>query len=119
MLPEKVKVGGVYYETKTMPTVRINHDRNYMGACDYTRLTIEILEELSDERKEDVYAHELVHAIFNEAGFDEHDEDTVTRLGKVLHQVLKDNTNFFCNKKENDKRAKEKGEFNDNKNHPC
>lgn len=91
MLPAKVKVAGVTYDVVEVPMVQIYDDKNYSGACHYDKTKIEILEDMSECRKEQVFVHELVHAVFNEAGFDEHDEDLVNRLGIVLYQVLKDN----------------------------
>lgn len=79
------------YDIEQVEYVEINGNKNYMGKCDYLNTKIEIVKTLSDERKDDVLVHELVHAIFDEAGFDNHDEDMVNRLGKVLCQVLKDN----------------------------
>jgi Zn-dependent peptidase ImmA (M78 family) len=91
MIPNKVKVAGVEYQVKEVPFVEIEHNRNYQGACRYSESTIEILNSLSKDRKEQVFVHELLHAIFNEAGYNDHEEDMVNRLGIILHQVLKDN----------------------------
>ncbi len=95
MIPNKVKVAGIEYKVNEKPFIEINGSRNYQGACFYPNTEIEILSDISQERKEQVFVHELTHAIFNEAGFDEQDEDMVNRLGIVLHQVLKDNQLTF------------------------
>jgi len=50
---------------------------------------------MSRDKKEQTLLHEMLHACFNEAGFDEQDEDVVNRLGIVLYQVLKDNNLSF------------------------
>lgn len=42
-------------------------------------------------KKEQTFVHELLHACFNEAGFNEQDEDMINRVGVMLYQVLKDN----------------------------
>ena len=91
MFPKQVKVAGVVYTVKEEPFIEINSNRNYQGACYYDKTQIFILEDISDERKEQVFVHELTHAIFHEAGFDEQDEDVINRIGIILHQVLKDN----------------------------
>ena len=88
---DKIKVGGITYSIVEQDFVEINGNRNYLGSCDYDNATINVLKELCDEKKEQVIVHELTHAIFHEAGYDEHDEDMVNRIGLMLHQVLKDN----------------------------
>lgn len=88
---DKIKVGGVEYKIKQKQFVEIDEDRNYQGCCDYRRTEIQVLDSLSNERKEDVMWHELTHAIFYEAGFEDQDEDMVNRVAKVMAQVVKDN----------------------------
>lgn len=95
MIPNKVKVAGIEYEVTEKDYVEINNDKNYQGSCHYTKASIEVLSTLSNDRKEEVFVHELMHAIFNEAGYDEHEEDMINRTSKVLYQVLKDNKLYF------------------------
>ncbi|NJP37912.1 hypothetical protein HCN83_09970 [Bacillus luteus] len=90
-MPKEVKVGGLVYKVETKPFVEVESDRNYQGTCDYSKTEISIMEYISNERKEDVFFHELTHAIFYEAGFEEQDEDMINRIGKVIHQVVKNN----------------------------
>ncbi|MCM3488792.1 hypothetical protein M3689_05660 [Alkalihalophilus marmarensis] len=91
----QLKVGGVTYDVKKLPFVEIGGDRNYSGACDYNSTTIEIADDLSEERARDVLYHELTHAIFYEAGFVEQDEDMINRVAKVIHQVCRDNKDIL------------------------
>lgn len=90
-LPKEVKVGGVIYSVASKPFIEIDSDRNFQGMCNYLDTEICILEDLSNERRKDVFFHELTHAIFYEAGYDEQDEDMINRISKVLHQVINDN----------------------------
>lgn len=90
-LPTEIKVGGVIYNIVLKPYIEIESDRNYQGMCDYMNTEISILSDLSKERMKDVFIHELTHAIFYEAGFDDQDEDMINRVGKVLYQVVSDN----------------------------
>ena len=90
-IPETVKVGGVCYEVSEEPFIEIDGERNYQGSCSFHNTEISILADISEERKVNVYVHELTHAIFYEAGFEEQDEDMINRIGNVLHQVLQDN----------------------------
>lgn len=91
MLPNKVKIAGIEYEVREKEYVEFNENANALGVCVYDKALIEVKSTMSNERKEEVFVHELFHAILNEAGFDEHDEDLVNRASKVLYQVLKDN----------------------------
>jgi len=94
-IPKKVKVAGLTYKTEIAQIITIDGDRNYQGACDYQKTTIEILDILSEEKQREVFIHELTHAIFYEAGYEEQDEDMINRVGKVIHQVLIDNPNLL------------------------
>lgn len=87
----KIKVGGVYYTIEEKPFIEIDGNKNYAGSCTYTKTRIELLETLSNDRKEQTFIHELMHAILNEAGYAEHDEDLVERISIVLHQVINEN----------------------------
>lgn len=91
MIPNKVKVAGIDYEVIKLPYVEIAGDRNYRGKCNSNQGIIEIAEDLGKDVEEQIFVHELVHACLDQAGYDEHDEDMVTRFSVVLHQVLKDN----------------------------
>lgn len=97
MLPNKVKVAGVDYQV--IEVKEIDDDPTIMGTCLYQKSTIKIKESLSDNKKEQTFVHELLHACFNEAGFQEQDEDLVNRLGVILHQVLKDNNLSLANRR--------------------
>lgn len=89
---EKVKVGGVVYVVeRDKEVVVIGGDANYYGLCSYDDSKIEILKGLSDGREKEAFSHELLHAMLFEAGYGEHDEELVKRLGIVFNQVLQDN----------------------------
>ncbi|MGX7211300.1 hypothetical protein [Enterococcus innesii] len=88
-----VKVGPVYYDVTEKPFIEIDGERNYAGSCDRDATEIAILADLSNERKEATFYHELMHAMLFEAGYSlaEHDEELIDRVSKVLHQVIDDN----------------------------
>jgi len=90
---KRIKVGGVHYEVREVPELMRKY--NLFGQVTYSDAVIEVERELPEERKEQVIIHELVHAMLFEAGIEEQDEDLVNRLGKVLHQVLRDNPNLL------------------------
>lgn len=89
-LPKSINVSGINYVVDTNgPTVKERD--NSLGTMYYSQSKIEIASDMSDARKADVLVHEIMHAIWCEAGFDDHDEDTVNRTAHVLYQVLRDN----------------------------
>jgi len=91
-IPSTVNVAGVHYRVQEQSFIEIGGNRNYQGVCDYANTEIGILADLSQERKKQTFIHELTHAIFYEAGFEDQDEDMINRIGKVLFQVLEDQT---------------------------
>ncbi|MFE8697970.1 ImmA/IrrE family metallo-endopeptidase [Cytobacillus sp. FJAT-53684] len=93
MVPEKVNVAGIEYSVMEVKGLANKHEK--MGCVRYGPAEIELDAEMSQERKEQVFVHELLHACFFEAGYTEQDEDAVNRVSAVLYQVLKDNQFYF------------------------
>lgn len=90
-IPSTIKVAGVNYKVIEKESIEVNGDKNCLGSCGYTDSTIEILSDMSEERKWQILIHELTHACFFESGFDKQEEDMINRISIVLHQVLRDN----------------------------
>lgn len=88
-IPLQVNVAGIEYTVQYQEGLLKTH--NLMGQVLYPESTIEIDSSMSQSKKEQVFVHELVHAMFNEAGYEEQDEEMVNRLAIVLYQVLKQN----------------------------
>lgn len=88
-LPNEIDVAGIIYETKEVDGLAIKHDQ--WGKIYYDDCLIEIDSNMTDERKQQTFTHEMLHAIFAEAGYSEHDEEMITRVSNVLYQVLKNN----------------------------
>jgi Zn-dependent peptidase ImmA (M78 family) len=97
MIPGKIKIMGIEYTVEEKDVVIIDGSTNYAGSVSYQHARIEILKEMSKERKEETLIHELLHAVLYESGISEQDEDLVNRASKVLYQVLKDNDLNFKN----------------------
>ena len=87
---KQVKVGGITYGISLVPVIEINGSRNYSGLFKANDAQLEIIEAMSDDRKNEILIHELTHAIAYEAHVDM-DEDSVIQFSKVLNQVLQDN----------------------------
>ncbi|USK61848.1 ImmA/IrrE family metallo-endopeptidase [Peribacillus asahii] len=96
MLPNKIKVAGIDYQIQEVK--EIDDDPSMIGSYIYQKSTIKIKSGMSQDKKEQTLVHEMLHACFNEAGFDEQDEDVINRVGIVLYQVLKDNDLSFGDK---------------------
>ncbi|GGP16247.1 ImmA/IrrE family metallo-endopeptidase [Oceanobacillus neutriphilus] len=93
MLPSRVVVAGINYEIKEVDGLAEEH--NLGGQILYEKGIIKIDSSMCKDKKEQVLVHEILHSIFNEAGYNEQDEDMVNRLGIVLYQVFKDNNLHF------------------------
>lgn len=88
-------VAGIEYTVEEVDTVIIDGSTSYAGSCNYASSEIQLLSSLTKAKKEQTFIHELLHACYNEAGFDEQDEDVINRVGIVLYQVLKRNKLYF------------------------
>lgn len=89
---DKVKIGGIDYSIEIKEDL-VGHTGNW-GETNLKKTTIALDSNMSKQRTNQTLVHEIVHGIFEEAGF-EQDEDKVNRLGIVLYQVLKDNDFSF------------------------
>lgn len=93
-LPDKVRVGANDYSVKLVEALMENSDR--MGDVNYSKVTIRIDNSLDKSILKETLAHELVHAMLYEAGnYNEHDEEQIELVGKVLAMVLRDNDFTF------------------------
>ena len=88
-IPKEIKIGGMQYAVTEKDTV--DNNAQCYGVCVYHDTHIEIKKELSAERKEQTLIHEMMHGVFFESGFEDHEEEVVNRVSAVLYQVLKDN----------------------------
>lgn len=89
---DKVKIGGIDYSIEIKNDL-VGETGNW-GETNLKKTTIALDSNMSKQRTDQTLVHEIVHGIFEEAGF-EQDEDKVNRLGIVLYQVLKDNDFSF------------------------
>lgn len=93
MLVNKVDIAGIEFDVKEIDNLIYEH--NLGGQIFYEKGIIHIDSSMCDDKKEQVLVHEILHGIFDQAGYDEQDEDMVNRLGVVLYQVLKNNNLYF------------------------
>lgn len=97
---KKVKIGGLKYSVSEVEDLA-HEERSpgLLGCIDYHQLTIKVEKDLNPKMQEQTLVHELVHGVFVEAGYEQHEEEMVNRIGKVMYQVLKDNDFSFLRKK--------------------
>lgn len=88
-IPLQVNVAGIEYQVQYQEGMLRTY--NLMGQVLYAESRIDIDSSMSKTKKEQVFIHELVHAMLKESGYEEQDEDMVNRLSIVLYQVLKQN----------------------------
>jgi hypothetical protein len=99
------RIGAVDYTVELVP--KLAHLHEVLGQVSYDDTNIQLEADMSPARCNDVLVHELLHAIFFEAGYGEQDEDTINRVGHVLAQVLRDNDFGFMRKSEHEREESE------------
>ena len=96
---KKVKIGGLKYRISEVEDLgHQERSPGMLGCINYHELTIKLEKNIHSTMQEQTLIHELAHGIFVESGFEEHEEEMVNRIGKVLYQVLKDNDFSFLRK---------------------
>ncbi|MGM0836023.1 MAG: ImmA/IrrE family metallo-endopeptidase [Bacillota bacterium] len=103
MNAKSFRIGSVDYTVEMVP--KLYHLYERLGQVIYGNTHIQLDADMSPSRINDVLIHELLHAIFCEAGYDDQDEDTINRVGKVLAQVLRDNDFGFMRQLNNEEES--------------
>ena len=89
--PKRIKVGPYTYTVETYPDATSSDH----GACVYNHQAIFLSENQHAERAGDTLLHEVLHAIWDVAGFDTmpdlHEESIVRGMATWLSAILKDN----------------------------
>lgn len=93
-IPDKVKVGGYWYEIRK--GYQFTEQADLLGQADHDGLVIRLSDkdatgrDMPEQKKEEVFIHEILHcidAVYNSAKLD---EEIVERIAEGLYQVLKD-----------------------------
>lgn len=92
--PKKIKIGPYNYTVELFPDATTTDH----GACVYNHQTIFLSTNQHAERAGDTLLHEVLHAIWDVAGFDVmpdlHEESIVRGMATMLSAVLRDNPQF-------------------------
>lgn len=87
----EVKIGATKYKVANLKVIDSAAQGVVMGEVDYPKCLITLLGPLNRARKEETLIHEVLHAIFFEAGYLEHNEEMVDRLTPFLYSFIKEN----------------------------
>lgn len=107
LIKDSVNVGGHIYEVEVSPETLLNDGK--CGRCDLANKKIAVSSSQSVSKQEETFAHEILHAMFFESGAadvfeakglkNEDFEMLVVLLQGTFWRFLKENTNFFEEKK--------------------
>lgn len=105
-LPKSVRVGSADYELKLVKGLGARD--GVWGLIEYGTQIISLEPEISPSKMREIFAHEVLHGMFHEAGLRnvEDEEEIVTALGPVLAMLLRDNDLEFM--KDNPANTEEK-----------
>lgn len=92
-IPKSIKVGGITYQVKE--SERLSLGENYNAEIDYQKAVIEIQKSLEKQVAQRSFLHEVIHAIYSELGYSEHDEKQIDELAGAFFQLIVDNPAMF------------------------
>ena len=92
-ITKAIKIGGIIYDV--VETDRLHSGNNYTAEINYRKSVIEISSNLSKQRKHRDFLHEIIHGIYDNLGYTEHDEKVIDELAGALYQVIIDNPEVF------------------------
>jgi hypothetical protein len=91
-IPKQVKIGGMVYDISTPEHLAIGP--GYSGEIDWERLTISVRPAARRKMEAD-FMHEIVHAIWDNLGYHEHDEKHIEELARAFYALIQDNPEVF------------------------
>lgn len=91
-IPNKVKVGGVFYTVRCCEATCLNDENFGVTVPENSEIIL-----LNSERQnmERTFVHEVLHALLFDLGYNDHDEETVDRLAGALYALIVDNPIIF------------------------
>ena len=110
-IPKKIKVGGLEYKVLQGYAFK---ETELMGQVSHSQTEIRLNNidpygvQYPNQKKEECFVHEIIHAIDSVYNNNSLEEKTVDRLSQGLYQVLKDNKLYFggLNGKDRDKSSR-------------
>ena len=101
-IPQSVRIGGVEYEVRYEPNLRLNNELCY-GAINYDNsvITLSQTDGTGHQKRGIILLHEILHGIRNHAGLEiENEEEIVDMFARGIYQVLQDNGDRLFDLKE-------------------
>lgn len=101
-IPGKVRIGGVEYEIKYEPNLRIGNDICYGAICyDDSTISLSTTDGAGHQHRSVTLLHEILHGIIHHACAKIEDEEKACEvISKGLYQVLQDNAGRLFDLKE-------------------
>lgn len=93
-IPEKIKIGGKFYTVEETNDLRLG-SLNCSTECDYENLIIRLAPYTCEGKKQADFIHEVVHAIADNLGYKQQDEQAVEAFAQALYAVIVDNPEMF------------------------
>lgn len=93
-IPDQIKIGGKIYAVETTNDLRLG-SLNCTGECDYENLKIRLVPYTCKNKKQADFIHEVVHAIADNLGYKQQDEQAVEAFAQALYAVIQDNPKMF------------------------
>jgi predicted metal-dependent peptidase len=98
-IPKRIKIGDKIFKVKL--TDKLVLGDNFTGECLYQNLKIHVRPHLAKSVRESTFIHEILHAIYNNLGYLDHDEKKIEELANALHGIIVDNPELFSNESRN------------------
>jgi hypothetical protein len=89
-IPKSFQLAGHTIEVRSVPARKWKHGKDCVGIWLPEHYRIEIRSSLRGSNRQQVFTHELIHAMLDIAGHDDlsRDEQLVDRLGHLLQQAM-------------------------------
>lgn len=88
-IPRRFKLHGHLISVRIVPLAKWRHPRTAVGMWDPASHRIDLRNDLGDTELQQVFCHELVHAVLDEMKHKiSYDEKFVDNFGSLLHQAL-------------------------------
>lgn len=89
-IPKKFQLLGHTIKVRVVPPSKWRHGKNCVGIWLPEQYRIDIISTVKGSHRQQVWCHELTHALLDLAGYEElsHDEQLVDRVGHLLQQAL-------------------------------
>ena len=93
-IPKTVKIGGKFYNVEITDEFDLGNV-NVSAEILYPDLVIRVSPHQAPDKMEADFIHELIHGIFDQLGYKDHDEKRVDELAQALYMVIVDNPDVF------------------------